>query len=124
MGFYYGGAIQPEIAKITARRDNIVFEEKVAKALGESKDLVDQTIGCLISTMLRAGDRVDGEPYQVFLLTPPDDPETLQLLHPIRNTKTDRNGRPWAWTMSQAYTNTEALRAGPETTTELDELGH
>ncbi len=123
MGFYYDGAIQREIARIRARRDNVVFEESLAEELRASTEPVDNKLGALISSNLGTGGRVAGEPYQVFLLSPWNDPDTLVLPSAIRNTKTDRNGKPWAWTMSQSYTVTSALSRGPRTTDELEQLG-
>jgi N-6 DNA Methylase len=123
MGFYYDSAIQPEIAHIQGRRDNVPFAEESAAALKASEEEADRRIGELILTLVGTGGRTKGELYQLFLLSPPDDPNTLRLPHPVKNTKTDHKGKPWAWTMSQTYTDSNSLRQAPKTTTELEELG-
>ncbi|HEY1774689.1 MAG TPA: hypothetical protein VGG41_00890 [Solirubrobacteraceae bacterium] len=122
MGFYYRGAIQPQIARIRARRDNVVFSAAAAQELATGEDSLDREIARLVSDLLQTSQRSEGELYQVFLLSEHDSDGTLRLPSEIKNTKTDRNGKPWAWTMNQAYTHTNALTTGPLTTSELDEL--
>ncbi|NYH51417.1 hypothetical protein HNR06_001006 [Nocardiopsis arvandica] len=45
----------------------------------------------------------------VFLLSGPEDNDTLRLSVPIINDKVASSGRPWVWTMSQGYTPLTAL---------------
>lgn len=123
MGFYYGGAIQAEVPFIRHRRDNVTFNRESAAALRETGDPVDVELATLIERLLGTGLRVPGQQYQVFLLSPVDDPQTLLLAHPIRNTTTDYKGRTWAWTMGQRYTQSSALAQSPSTTSELEQLG-
>ena len=54
--------------------------------------------------------------HQVFLLTPPDDPQTLRLERPITHQPL---GRGSAWTQGNRYTREEKLRRNPATTDDL-----
>jgi hypothetical protein len=53
----------------------------------------------------------------VFLLTAPEDSETLVLEEPIPHTHV---GRGSAWTQGTRYTSEESLRGNPRTTDDLD----
>lgn len=119
LGFYAGGAIQREVPLILYREDQVVFSADEATARKKSGRPGESAVGAVVERLLGTNSRVVGESYQVFVLSPPDADETLRLDHPIKNTKVDRNGRPWAWTMSQTYVEAEALRK-VSTTSELD----
>jgi hypothetical protein len=123
MGFYYDGAIQPEIAAIRHRRDNVILSHDGAAALRESADPLDIEVAGLIDRLLAESPRIPGQPFQVFLLSPPDANETLRLEQAVRNTTTDREGKPAAWTQGQRYTQSSALERSPDTTTELEQIG-
>jgi hypothetical protein len=123
MGFYYSGAIQPEVPLIRHRRDNVTFSGDNVVALRETGEPFDAELAALIPLLLDTGSRVPGQLYQVFLLSPADDEATLRLAAPIKNTTTDHKGKPWAWTMGQRYTQSGVLAQGPKSTTELEQLG-
>jgi hypothetical protein len=120
MGFYYGGAIQPEIPAIRYRRDNVIFSSENTADLRHQGNAMDAELATLIERLTADGLRTSGQPYQVFLLSPADDAETLHLAHPIRNTKVDRKGNPWAWTLGQGYARSTVLERNPPTTSELE----
>lgn len=120
MGFYTNKAIQPEIPMIRHRRDNLELSVEHATALKASGDKTDGEVGRLIEELLENSPRQSGEAFQVFLLTSPEDEETLHLGKPIRNTTTDHRGQPWAWTLGQRYLRSDLLGERPETTTQLD----
>ena len=121
MGFYAEGAIQRELPRIRARRDNVMFSAEASAALrDDSEDPVDHEIAELVMDLSDDPNR-GGQPYQVFLLSPPDGQETMRLPNVILNTKTDQHGRPWAWTLSQSYVRSEILLSGVQTTSELDD---
>ncbi len=123
MGFYYGRAIQPELALIRHRRDNVTFSNDSAAALRETDDPFDAVLATLIERLLDASPRAPGQQYQVFLLSPVDGEQTLRLAQTIENTATDRKGEASAWTMGQRYTQSSALAQSPGTTSELELLG-
>ena len=78
-------------------------------------------IASAIELNLRAGTREDGKQYQVFLLSAPDDPETVKLPRPVVNDTVAESGRPVAWTMGQRYVSLAALaRPGTSHTSDLD----
>ena len=56
---------------------------------------------------------------RLIVLTPPDDPRTITLDQPIRNTKV-HNGRRLAWTVGNRTVPVASLRTAPRTTGELD----
>jgi hypothetical protein len=121
MAFYADGAIQTPVPRIRFRRDDVIFTPGGIQELSRSDEPLDQELGKLISDELLDRNRRD-QPWQVFLLTRQDSPDTIQLPRPIRNTTTDRNGRGWAWTLSQRYVRAENLTQAPGTTAELDEM--
>lgn len=77
-------------------------------------------VAAVIEESLARGDRNDGQPYKVFLLSAPTDAATLRLPHPIVNDTTASSGRGWAWVLGQRYTQLEKLRAAPRTTSGID----
>lgn len=113
LGFYKDKAIQPEIPLIRHRRKNVAFSRDEAKRLRASGEETNAAIGDLIDKNLDSAQQTEGQPYQVFLLSSPEDDETLRLLKEIRHTKRG------AWTQGQRYTASGALRRGPATTEEL-----
>jgi len=76
LGFYADRAIQPEIARIRHRMDALVFSEERAERLAIGEDPRGDELADLIRTLLAESTRAAGEPYQVFLLSSPTDPDT------------------------------------------------
>lgn len=114
LGFYKDKAIQREVPLIRHRRDNVTFSRDEAMTLRASGDETDVAIGEVIDKLLVSGQQIaEGEPHQVFLLSPPNDEMTLMLPAEILHTK------PGAWTQGQRYTASEALKRDPSTTEEL-----
>lgn len=76
----------------------------------------------MIAATLRAGARPEGTPGDVFLLSGPNDPDTVHLPRRILNdTKSARSGRPCAWVQGQRYVSMTALtQPGVEFTSDLD----
>ena len=109
LAFYANGAIQVHVPRIRHREDLVAFTraETVNRSAGTA---FDRTIGAAIEADLNAGTREDGRQYQVFLLSAPEDPETVRLPRPIINDTVAESGRPWAWTMGQRYLSLERLR--------------
>jgi hypothetical protein len=124
MGFYYDRAIQPEIALILDRRDQVVFSADTVRRLRATAGPFDVELAAAIESLLHSTPpRKEGFPYQVFLLSPPDGQDTIRLDRPVENTAKDHNGRYTAWTRGQRYTLSSALRQNPRTTAELEERG-
>lgn len=117
LGFYKDKAIQREVPLIRHRRKDVTFGRDEAKRLQNSTDELDAEVGALMETNLDSGQQSEGRPYQVFLLSRPEDTETLTLTQEIRHTKRG------AWTQGQRYTSSSALRQGPTTTEELEAGG-
>jgi len=116
MGFYAHGAIQCEVPRILYQEDNVPFTTAEVARRHEGADQ-DRRIGDLIQTLLVAGPRQAGETFQVFLLSPAGDPDTVRLANPIVNDTTAASGRPWAWTMGQRYVSLARLTAAQVTVT-------
>jgi hypothetical protein len=118
MGFYRNGQIEPFFPRIRYRRMNLEWTRANATALRQIGAALDAEVADLIGrTLDDPGDpRQEGWRYQVFLLTPNDDPQTLMIAHPIRH---ETAGRGTGWTQGTRYTSEEALRRNPATTTDL-----
>jgi hypothetical protein len=122
MGFYFARAIQPELSLIRHTHDDVAFDRANAAALRSTGDAFDSEVAALIERLLEAGPRKEHLAYQVLLLTPAEDEQTILLPHRIPNTKTDHEGKPVAWTRFQRYARLDVLQEGPRTTTELDQV--
>jgi hypothetical protein len=115
-GFYAEAVIQPVIARIRERYIAVTLsrdEVTVRKAQGQS-ELAD-----LIEALLSKDTRVEGEAYDILLLTRPDDLQTIKLARPIANDMTTESGKPWAWTLGQRYTRLDKLTSGVTRTSQL-----
>lgn len=118
MGFYANGAIQRKIAKILYQpQQPVTFDDDSMKKL-EAGDANEKRIANAIKVLLERGSRIAGQQYRVFVLSHPDDKETVTLEKAIMHTT------EFAWTMGQRYTRLDALtKPGISTTTELKEAG-
>ncbi len=124
MGFYALGAIQPKIAKILDQRSKpATFDSDTVKK-HRAGGMIDQRIADAIEASLHGGIRSAGQPYRVFVLSYPNDDETVTLGALIANTTKATSGRTFAWTMGQRYTRLSSLTSpGISTTTHLEQVG-
>ena len=114
--FYADQRIQPLVPRIEAHQVAVPFtEEETGHRQAQGQDRV----AGLIQTLLREGSRIEGETYDVILLTGPDDPRTVRLAAPIMNDTVTAAGRPWAWTLGQRYTELRTLAGGVTRTSQL-----
>ncbi len=118
LGFYAGREIKPHVATILHRRDKVEMSAANAAKLSQSSGQFDQEVARLIDQVLDptvnwTQRREVGARHQVFLLSGPDDPETIRLPAPIHH------GGKNAWTQSQRYAKLDQLSAGPADTTAL-----
>jgi hypothetical protein len=119
MGFYANGAIQRPLARIRYREDLVTFshQEAASRGLGSA---VERRIGEVIELLLADGPREEGEQYEVFLLSGPEDPDTLRLDAPIMNDTVAESGRSIAWARKQRYVSLADLtRPGVTVTSQL-----
>jgi hypothetical protein len=112
MGFYRSKRIEPLVAEILDRRDNIAFTWENQRRLIDSSDDDDFAIARVIEFSLIEGSRHEGDRHGVFLLSRKDDSRTLTLDASIQHP-----GRT-AWTMHQRYTSLDQL-ARAQTTEDL-----
>lgn len=110
MGFYTAGQIFSLIPKIDDVYDNV--EMISGQHEGRLGQLVDQ--------LVKAKLRQEGAVHNVFLLSPPDSPETVKLEKEIRNDKKSKSGKNAAFTMGQRYVSLDALK-GATTTSDLED---
>ena len=115
VAFYTAKAIQPAFPQIRRRWAEIAFDAPTAAGLGASADADDRRLGALIADWLARARVEAGEQLQVFLLSGPDDPDTLILPAPIAH------AGPGAWTQGQRYLRSAALDPSPATTDQLAE---
>jgi hypothetical protein len=124
LGFYAEGAIRQEVPRILHREDRVPFSQDEVQRRRASDDPLDQRVADVIDASVGNGSRQATEAYQVFLLSPVADDETLILERPIINTKRAASGRPWAWTLQQRYVSSSQLISPTVTTTEDLEMGN
>lgn len=116
LGFYAEGEIKPDIARILATEDGVLFTAERARELrAEGKDRLAE----VVERYLEIEPDRNGERWLVFVLSGARDERTVSLPAPIKNTTRTSEGRPWAWTLGQRYTRLELLRRGPPDTTAL-----
>lgn len=126
MAFYKEGSIQPYVPTIYQRRPDVRWTREQADVLRRNNEPRDFALASVIERLLDEGTREDGEIYQVFLLSGPDDKDTCRLPQPIRNTAVDGRGKATAWTMGQRYVKLRALQrvaALEEGSTTTEHLG-
>ena len=116
IGFYRQGEIMEHFPSIRAQEDGVAFSRENVERLRATGSPIDSEVADLIDTLVEHHRRDDWDAYQVFLLTPPDDPHTLTLSHPIKH---DTRGRGSAWTMGHRYVGEAALLRDPQTTADL-----
>lgn len=118
IGFYRHGQIEPFFPRIRYRRMNLEFSDGQAHALRRTGAALDAEVASVIEQTLAdpRDPRKAGWPYQVFLLTPREDPQTLKLPAPIQHRTL---GRGTAWTQGTRYTSEASLRQDPGTTDDL-----
>ena len=120
MAFYCRGRIEREIPKIRHVVDEVEFSTSHVQDLRASDDPMAAGLATLIEQLLEAGPRQEGELFKVFLLTRPDDADTVRLEQPIINDTMDASGRTTAWVMMQRYASLGALQ-GARRTSELSD---
>ena len=108
MGFYAEGAIQAYIPRIRHRETPVFFTYEEANKRRTGSEL-DRLIADLIEADLYNNIREAGEPYQVFLLSGPNDLDTVRLASNIVNDTRTESGRSWAWTLGQRYVSLAGL---------------
>lgn len=72
-------------------------------------------LGRLVDYLLDHHLRIEGKPYKVVFLTPPDDRRTVHLERPIPNDLQSSNGRTVAFTQNQRYVQLEELKKAKST---------
>ena len=110
MGFYVRGAIQVHVPHIHRVEDHVSFTDEEAAARKGSQP-EDELIGQIIERTLAANTREPGQQYQIFLLSGPEDADTVQLTQAITNDTVSAKGRITAWVQGQRYTSLAKLTA-------------
>jgi hypothetical protein len=115
-GFYADGRIQPTIARI--REHLVAVPFSIAEAQ-RRRSTGQEAVADVIEATLAQGTRVDGDSYDVILLSGPEDTATAHLATAIVNDTLTAAGRPWAWTLGQRYTSLAKLMSGATKTSYL-----
>ena len=105
------------VPRIRDRRyEAIEFSPEEEAKRRASGDEYDRVVADVIEASRKAGQRPEGKPYRVFLLSPADDPETERLGAPIVNDLRASTGRGWGWTLHQRYhaPHLPAIRGDPD----------
>lgn len=107
LGFYTDGAIQPVVASIEQRYESVLFTQESAESIRREGN---QRLADIIEGALDRRERIPGEHYEVFELSPPGDALTQHLPGPITNDLTSASGSKTAWTQNQRYVRLDALQ--------------
>jgi len=107
IGFYSNGMVYPLVPKILGSHNDV-----------EIKRGHEGPLGTLVNRLLDENLRKEEEHNKVFLLSPPDSPDTLRLPKAIPNDLKSRAGKNTAFTMGQRYVSSAALLAA-KTTSDL-----
>jgi hypothetical protein len=121
VAFYHEGQIRPVVPAVREVFRNLTFGRAVAEHLRRSGDGPER-VAQLILEQLDLGLVQPGEIHHAVVLSPRDAADAVRLDGPVRNTKTIRGNRTVAWILGPTSVPLQALRAGPSTTSELDEL--
>lgn len=116
---FYARVIQPTVPAVLADQPNLQFEPGTAARLRGTGKPADEQLARIIDHALSVSPDMEGESRRVLLLSGPEDPATLTLDQPIKNTKTI-SGKPVAWTLGPKVVPVSALATSPQTTDELD----
>lgn len=115
LGFYASSAIQPLVPRIRRMLPSVMFSEEEAQA---RRAAGEHEVAAIIEQFIGRGGREE-QHYGVFLLSGPEDPQTVVLDRPVVNDTVTASGRNWAWTLGQRYTSLDRLRSGIAVTSEL-----
>jgi hypothetical protein len=121
VAFYVDGAIQPTIPKIEADYPGLLFSSSTVEQLRATGKAQDARVASLIEQSLRVEDVLAHLTHRLLLLSRPDDPVTMNLEQPIKNTK-QRNGKPLAWTVGPKVVPLAIVAQQPRTTGEMEKL--
>lgn len=120
IAFYTGNEIRPLVPKILDEPPDPVIVER-GKYDGRLGDVVNAMPERYeMGTLPPGWDLGPGRHLKVFLLSAPDDAETIKLPQPITNDLTATNGQRIAFTQNRRYVSLEALRKARKTS-ELEE---
>lgn len=106
LGFYSDGKIMATVPRIVQRYNGVSVTHESADSLSED----DRALADLIHAAVDRRSVEEGATVDLFLLTGPDDPETVHLEAPIQNDTKTATGRGWAWTLGQRYTRIKSLQ--------------
>lgn len=105
MGFYTAKAIKREVPSILERHVAVAFTAEAAKLAGVEGHT---RLGEIITWAIASTKRPEGESFDVYVLSAPDDPRTLKLRSPISH-------EGFAWTMGQRYVDSVRLERAVST---------
>jgi hypothetical protein len=109
MGFYALGAIQREVPRILGRFLDMEFSRERIDELRESDNELERRAGEVAARTLVESTRKLGSRHAIYLLSAPNDQQTLHLAQPILNASR-RDGRTVAWVRYQRYVRSDALQ--------------
>jgi hypothetical protein len=109
IAFYTENKIRELVPKVLKLYPNV--EMTRGKYRGEHEEV----LGKLIEDLLNRKLRIEGEFYEVVLLTPPEDSQTVHLDKPIQNDLRSVSGRITAFTQNQRYVRLSELKIARKT---------
>jgi hypothetical protein len=112
LGFYRKRRIEREIPRILYVEDSVPFNAAEAARRLALGDPLQDRVARVIQASLASGERADGAIHKVFILSPPGDPETVELAQPLPH---EGEGKGSAFTMGQRYVYLESLKTAEST---------
>lgn len=112
LGFYADKTIRRQVAAILLREDDVVVSEETIGRLSNDPDPLRRRLGEVIRATIDEEPELIGWTGQFFILSGPDDRETLILKGAVEHVGSS------AWVQKQRYVTSEAL-ANAQTTADL-----
>jgi hypothetical protein len=112
LGFYRKRRIEREVPRILYVEDNVPFDLAEATRRRALNDPFQNRVADVIQASLASGERADGAVHKVFILSPPDAAETVELAEPLPH---EGEGAGSAFTMGQRYVYLQDLKTAKST---------
>jgi hypothetical protein len=104
MGFYTGKEVKSHVPRVLGRCQNVTLDADTVEAFRQSDDAVERAVAEIIDRNLADGFPLSAGARDVYWLSAPEDPETINLPAPIPYLASG------AFTMGQRYVDSSKLR--------------
>lgn len=102
LAFYRNKQIEAVVPRVIAVFDHVEMTRENAARLADG-DANERSVAKLVTKLLDEGERTDGDTNKVFLLTQPEDSDTIHLGRPLTHESKS------AWVQNQRYVSLDRL---------------